>query len=211
MKIILSAATSQDGYLDDATPQRRIFSCPRDIKEVARLRASADAILVGAETIRKDDPSLITRGRMLAWSRKRRGKPRDPMKVTLTASGALDPDSRFFRDGEGQKVVYTTQASCKNLAPYATIVQIEGIPEMLADLERRGVQTLMVEGGGKILQQFLELGIFDEFRLAVAPVTVADARAPCLCRGTLAMSARAVRKESCGTMEVIHFAPSIKV
>lgn len=210
MKIILSAATSQDGYLDDAFPQRRIFSCPKDFKEVAKLRAASDAILVGAETVRKDNPSLVTRSKILAWKRRSQGKPRDPVKITITESGALDPAANFFTNGNGEKIIYTTGSSCGNLTSVATVVAVDGIPAMLADLEKRGIKTLLVEGGAKILQQFLELGAFDEFRLAVAPVTVADARAPCLCRGSLGMSARARWKEQCGNMEVIHFTPSIK-
>ena len=211
MKIILSAAMSCDGYLDDASPARRIFSCPKDLKEVEKIRAAADAILVGAGTIRKDNPSLITRDEKLARQRTKKGLPRDPVKVTITKSGNLDPDFRFFRDGDGEKIVYCAGPANEALQKAATLVRIENLPDMLKDLDSRGVKTLLVEGGAKILSQFLQGGLYDEFRLAIAPgVMIGDSRAPSLCRGMLANAGRAIAKEECGDMEVIHFVPPVK-
>ena len=59
--VILKIATSLDGYLDDNSLKRIVFSSPADILEVDKLRAEADAILIGAETIRKDNPRLLIR------------------------------------------------------------------------------------------------------------------------------------------------------
>ena len=59
MKVTVSTAVSADGYLDDRSPDRLILSTPEDWAEVHRLRAACDAILVGAETIRRDNPSLL--------------------------------------------------------------------------------------------------------------------------------------------------------
>lgn len=56
MKVTVSTAVSADGYLDDRSPDRLILSTPEDWAEVHRLRAACDAILVGAETIRRDNP-----------------------------------------------------------------------------------------------------------------------------------------------------------
>ena len=61
MEVIVSAAVSSDGYLDDCTPRRLVLSCAEDWAEVHRLRAWCDAILVGAETVRRDNPSLVIR------------------------------------------------------------------------------------------------------------------------------------------------------
>lgn len=61
MRITLSAAVTADGFLDDNSPRRLIISTPEDWAEVYRLRAAHDAILVGAETLRRDDPSLLVR------------------------------------------------------------------------------------------------------------------------------------------------------
>jgi len=211
MRIILSAAMSQDGYLDDATPDRRIFSCAKDMKEVEKLRASCDAVLVGAETVRKDNPSLTTKIRKFAKERKKKTGNPDPIKVTITASGDLDKATKFFQDGTVEKLVYCTDIKNEALAGLCTMVAVDSIEAMLADLEARGIETLLVEGGVKILEQFLTGKFFDEFRLAVAPVRVGDARASSLCHGTLPNSARAISKIPCGEMEVIRFVPAISV
>ena len=61
MNVYASVALSGDGYMDDRSPRRLILSTPADWRDVMRLRAWADAILVGAETVRRDDPSLTVR------------------------------------------------------------------------------------------------------------------------------------------------------
>ncbi len=106
MKIVLSAAMSRDGYLDDSSPQRLILSCPQDLQAIQELRASCDAILVGANTIRRDNPSLATRDDKLRQKRIAAGLLPDPMKVTITVSGNIDPAAKFFTDGAGGKGIY---------------------------------------------------------------------------------------------------------
>jgi len=59
--VLLSCATSADGYLDDATPRRLILSGPADLDRVDEVRAGCDAILVGAQTVRTDNPRLLIR------------------------------------------------------------------------------------------------------------------------------------------------------
>ena len=60
MRVIASAAVSSDGYMDDCTPQRLVLSCAEDWAEVHAIRASCDAILVGAETVRREVVCLVT-------------------------------------------------------------------------------------------------------------------------------------------------------
>jgi len=71
MRVTLSAAVTADGYMDDDSPRRLIISTPGDWEEVYRLRAAHDAILAGAETLRRDDPSI------------RRSMPRFSSSVTM--------------------------------------------------------------------------------------------------------------------------------
>src|SRR2546423_12333343 len=104
---LLSCAVSVDGYLDDANPERLLLSNEADFDRVDAVRAGVDAILVGAATIRADDPRLLVRDPARRAARIARGKAPDPVKVTLTASGRLDPSARFFRLGDGPKLVYS--------------------------------------------------------------------------------------------------------
>ena len=105
MKVIVSTAVSADGYLDDRSPDRLILSTPEDWAEVHRLRAACDAILVGAETIRRDNPSLLVGDEVLHRERIDRGLPSNPVKVTLTASCRLSPEANFFTRGDQEKIV----------------------------------------------------------------------------------------------------------
>ena len=87
---------SVDGYLDDATHQRLILSSDADLDRVDEVRANADAILVGATTIRRDNPWLRVRSAARREARQARGELADPVRVTITRSGNLDPAARFF-------------------------------------------------------------------------------------------------------------------
>jgi 5-amino-6-(5-phosphoribosylamino)uracil reductase len=91
--VILSCAVSADGYLDDASPRRLILSGPADLDRVDEVRAGCDAILVGAGTIRKDDPRLLVRDPRRRARRVARGLPEHPARVTLTASSPPAPSA----------------------------------------------------------------------------------------------------------------------
>ena len=105
MKIHLSAATTADGALDDRSAGRLRISTDADWAAVQRLRAQCDAILVGAETVRRDNPRLTIADTVLRTERSKEGRGPDPAKVTVTRTGCLDPASRFFTCGEGRKIV----------------------------------------------------------------------------------------------------------
>ncbi|RSN44328.1 RibD family protein [Actinomadura sp. WAC 06369] len=183
--VLLSCAASIDGYIDDATSQRLLLSNDEDFDRVDEVRASCDAILVGANTIRRDNPRLLVRAEARRKDRVSRGLPESPIKVTLTAGGDLRPDAKFFIAGDVEKIVYCGSAAAeecrKRLGEVATV---EGVGEpidlktVLSDLAARGVRRLMVEGGGTIHTQFLTAGLADELQLVIAPFFVGDSAAP---------------------------------
>ena len=107
--VLLSAAVSLDGYLDDTTSERLLLSSPADFDRVDEVRASVDAILIGAGTIRADNPRLLVNSPDRRAARVAAGRPEYPLKVTVSGSGDLDPQARFWHSG-GEKVVYTTEA-----------------------------------------------------------------------------------------------------
>ena len=94
--VVLSCAISLDGCLDSAGPDRLVLSGAADLDRVDGERAAADAILVGAGTIRRDDPRLLIRSPARRAARLAQGRPEHPLGVTITASGDLDPRARFF-------------------------------------------------------------------------------------------------------------------
>lgn len=99
---VFSCAMSADGYIDDATDRRLILSNDADLDRVHAERAASDAILVGANSIRRDNPRLLVRSEARRADRSRRGLPWSPAKVTVTASGELTRDSQFFTAGDSE-------------------------------------------------------------------------------------------------------------
>ncbi|MEU9158068.1 dihydrofolate reductase family protein [Streptomyces sp. NPDC048417] len=182
--VLLSAAVSLDGYLDDTGPERLLLSSPADFDRVDEVRASVDAILIGAGTIRADNPRLLVNDPGRRAARVAAGRPEYPLKVTVTATGDLDPDAKFWHTG-GEKVVYTTEtgaARIRGLGVAADVVSLGADldwPALLTDLRKaRAVGRLMVEGGGTVHTQLLQQGLADELQLVLAPLFVGDPKAP---------------------------------
>jgi 5-amino-6-(5-phosphoribosylamino)uracil reductase len=182
---LLSCGVSIDGYLDGATGTRLLLSNDADLDRVDGVRAGCDAILVGASTVRKDNPRLLVR-RPARWrDRVARGLQAQPMKVTVSSHAELDACARFFTTGDAEKLVYCTSPAVQDaeerLGSVATVVDGGDPVEMRAvseDLYARGVRRLMVEGGGSLHTQFLTGDLADELQLVVAPFFVGDSRAP---------------------------------
>jgi 5-amino-6-(5-phosphoribosylamino)uracil reductase len=176
---------SIDGYIDDASSARLLLSNDADFDRVDAARAESDAILVGANTIRRDDPRLMVRAQARRDARVARGLPPTPMKVTLTEHGDMDPSAQFFATGDVEKIVYSAAASVDkardSLGQVASVVDAGDpldLSWVLADLAARSVARLMVEGGGSVHTRFLTAGLADELRLVVAPFFVGDSNAP---------------------------------
>jgi len=181
---LLSCSVSIDGYIGNAA-SRLLLSNEADFDRVDAVRASCDAILVGAATVRVDNPRLLVRSQARRDDRSARGLPPSPTKVTVTRRGELDARADFFRIGDAEKLVYCPRPFVADararLGPVATVVDGGEAVEMRrlgSDLARRGVGRLMVEGGGTVHTQFLTEGLVDELQLVVAPVFVGDSEAP---------------------------------
>lgn len=178
----VSVAMSLDGHIDDRSDERLVLSGPEDAYAVHALRAEADAILVGAGTVRRDDPRLTVRYPDLLAERARRGLPPAPVKVTLTGTGDLEPDGAFFCGGPSVVLCPRgAEAAVRDrLGGVATVIGLSdcGPASVIAALEGLGVRRLFVEGGCRVLTQFLASGCFHRLRLAVAPFFVGDPEAP---------------------------------
>jgi riboflavin-specific deaminase-like protein len=182
--VLLSAAVSLDGCLDDTGPERLRLSGPEDFDRVDAVRASVDAILIGAGTLRADNPRLLVDETERRAARLASGRPEYPLRAVVSGSGDLDPDAVLWHTG-GEKVLYTTDEGAgraRRAGLTADIVPLGPGLDWRAVLthlhEARGVRRLMVEGGGTVHTQLLRQGLADELQLAVAPLIVGDPAAP---------------------------------
>ena len=182
--VVLSCGMSIDGYLDSPSPQRLLLSNDDDFDRVDAERAASDAILVGAATIRHDDPRLLVRSATRRAERVARGLPASPTKVTLTRRADLDPGARFFAADDAEKLVYCAspalESARQRVGDRATVVDAGpacDLRRVWADLAARGIGRLMVEGGGTVHTQVLAADLADELQLVVAPFFVGSSRA----------------------------------
>ncbi|MFI0998265.1 dihydrofolate reductase family protein [Streptomyces galbus] len=182
--VLLSAAVSLDGFLDDTGPERLLLSSPADFDRVDEVRASVDAILIGAGTLRADNPRLLVNSAGRRAARVAAGRPAYPLKVTVSASGDLDPGAQFWHTG-GDKLLLTTDRGAERARAAGIAADVAALGpgldwrralEHLHDV--RGVRRLMVEGGGTIHTQLLQQGLADELQLVLAPLFVGDPDAP---------------------------------
>jgi riboflavin-specific deaminase-like protein len=166
--VYVSAAMTIDGYIDDRRAQRLVLSNDDDMHAVRSERASCDAILVGANTVRSDNPSLRTNQGLYS-----------PARVTVTQSGNLDRSARFF-DRSARTIVLCGRESAgglqSSLGDSAEVHALDGFEpsDILNAVARAGIRSLFIEGGTRVLTSFLAAGSFDRLRLAVAPFFAGD-------------------------------------
>lgn len=185
--VLMSAASSLDGRLDDTSPRRLVLSDARDLDRVDGVRAGVDAILVGSGTVRADNPRLLVRSPVRRRDRLAAGRSPSPLRVVLSGGGPLDPDAAVFRAGAdlARTLVYASSEAVARLRAQAgPSVEVADAGRdlapvfVLADLARRGVTRLMVEGGSTTRTAFFEAGLVDEVHFVVAPFLVGDTAAP---------------------------------
>ncbi len=180
MKITLSVATSQDHYIDDMTPNRLRLSTPSDWAQVYELRAQCDAILVGGETLRRDNPTLGLKTDESRRHRVAEGRSSEPVRVIVSGRGEISPSLKIFSRGEGRVVIFSN-IERPELAGLAEVIVSELIDPafIVTQLEKRSLHSLFVEGGAKVLDMFLRSNMVDELRVALNPdVVVGDTAAP---------------------------------
>lgn len=183
--VTLSCAMSIDGYLDGVDGGRLTMSNAEDLDRVDAVRAENDAIMVGASTVRRDDPRLLVKSAERRRRRESAGRMASPTKVTVTSTGDLPADAEFFTTGDVPRIVYCPQPAVRRLrARIGSRAEVVGLGDrvtmsrVLDDLGERDVRRLMVEGGGRLLTQFLADDLVDELQLVIAPFFVGEARAP---------------------------------
>jgi 5-amino-6-(5-phosphoribosylamino)uracil reductase len=181
---VLSSCMSLDGYIGGGTARRLVLSNEEDLDRVDALRASCDAILVGAGTVRADDPRLLVRSEVRRAERQARGRTHSPLRVTVTRTGDLDPTAQVFTTDDAVTIVYSPTSAADPLQErlrgraevigLGTHVDLRRVSE---DLSARGVDRLLVEGGATITTQFITGDLADQLDLVVAPFFVGDERA----------------------------------
>ena len=142
--VILKLGMTMDGYL--ALPGKKWVTGEQARAEVQRLRAGCDAILVGAETVRKDNPRLTVRTKKVEVQ---------PWRVVVTRSGKLPKGAKLFRDRHQERTL---------------VYRKKKWSEVLSDLCRKGVSRLLIEGGAEVAGGLVKAGKVNEVVIYLAPI-----------------------------------------
>lgn len=146
--VVAKAALSLDGRID-SPPRRRWITSAASRREAMRLRASVEAILVGGGTVRADDPSLTVRGIKLP-----KGHPQ-PWRVVWSRTGRIPKTSKLLTDRHRDRTILLSGISLK---------------QGLRELARRGISSVLIEGGGQTLGEAFRRNLVDEVYFFIAPV-----------------------------------------
>lgn len=175
--VVLKWAESADGFM--ARPDSGAVQISNALSRqlVHKWRGEEDAILVGTRTARYDNPQLTAR----EWP------GRNPVRVVIDRLLTLPPALRLF-DGTVPTLCYTTtEARETGGVTFARLAPEGGfLPQLLADLHRRRLGSVLVEGGAATLESFLESGLWDEIRLFRSPASLGMGIAAPRPRGVLA-------------------------
>jgi len=148
--------------------------------------------MVGGRTLLQDDPRLTVKSGLLRQERLDRGLSANPIKVGVVTKADLRPDSRFLTEGPAQVIIFTTTqtdpSQVDSLQQQGVLVYVLG--EQLVDLALAmeklveiGVQQLLVEGGGILIESLLRLQLIDEINIYIAPLIFGGASAPTFVNG----------------------------
>ena len=144
--VIAKCGMSLDGRLTRPPGEPRWITGHTARQGAHQLRAYVDAVLVGAETVRVDNPRLTVRGVR---------EPQQPWRVVLTRSGQLPGRARLFSD---------------RFAARTLIYKRKSLLAVLKDLGKRGITSVLIEGGGEVLGEALEKRLIDKVQIFLGPI-----------------------------------------
>lgn len=190
--VFINVAMTADGKIDTFRRRGAAISSPRDKERVDRLRAEADAVMVGGRTLLDEDPKLTVKSEALRKERLERGLTPNPIKVGIVSDADLQSESQFLTTGPAKIVIFTTRRTSKHrisfLESFGVNVYVDdsekvNLPRALESLKQIGVKHLMVEGGATLNYELLRLGLVDEVTAYVCPMIFGGANAPTMADG----------------------------
>ncbi len=195
MHVTVNAATSVDGKLSTRDRRQVAISGPEDFDRVDRLRAAADAVLVGVGTVLADDPSLTLDDEDRRVERLRSGRSGDPARAVLDTRARTPPDARVLDDDAVTHVLVAEDAPddrVETLTAAGTDVAVHrvsadggrvDVAAGLDALETAGVDRLLVEGGGEVIFSLFAADLVDELSVYVGSTLLGGRDAPTLADG----------------------------
>jgi len=178
--VILKIAQSMDGKIGFNNQEQKWLTGEESIKFVHRMRAECDAVLVGSNTVKVDNPHLSVRA----------VKGRDPLRIIIDDKLRMPLESVIFQpDVAQQTILFTTYESDDNkieqlekqgvrIEQFSSDNGLISLKSILMRLGERKIMSLFVEGGQRIFSQFVDKNLFDEILILQAPVILGEGLSP---------------------------------
>jgi len=181
-KIILSAAISIDGKIATRSGDSKLSS-KRDLTRLHKLRSQVDAIIIGKNTVNKDDPLLTVRY----------SKGKNPIRIILDSCGTISNKSKILQTSNKVKTIIVvskkiTKKNLQKLKKFSVEIMIVGenqvnIKLLIKILSKRKIKTILLEGGGTINWEFIKNNLVDEFFITITPFILGGKDAITLVQG----------------------------
>jgi 5-amino-6-(5-phosphoribosylamino)uracil reductase len=195
-RVIANLAVSVDGKIDTALREGGGFSSRYDRDRMDAIRAETDALVVGARTIRSENPPLHVRDPGRRHARVARGLPEQLTVVVLSRTGNVPAQARFLTGPAAARLLAVPagvdDAALAHLQGPIESGELEVLRAgddsvdpagVLHALAVRGAQSVLVEGGGETLASFLDRGLLDEMRITLCPTILGGRKAPTVVAG----------------------------
>jgi len=173
VRVVVNCAMSADGKIALRTRKQTKISNEMDKKRVHQLRNTSDAILVGIETVLTDDPKLTVNGKFVK-------RPKHPLRIVLDSTGRT-PTGAQVLNGAAPTMIVTNEKCRKKFANAETVrlgKKEVDLKKLMLALEKKGVRTLLVEGGSKVIWSFLRSKIADEVNIFVGSMVIGGECSP---------------------------------
>jgi 2,5-diamino-6-(ribosylamino)-4(3H)-pyrimidinone 5'-phosphate reductase len=186
--VFINSAMSADGKISTVAREQVRISGKEDLQRVDKLKADADAVMVGIGTVLADDPKLTVKSAALKRKRVAQGRSEDPLRIVVDSNARTPVAAAIL--GPNALVAVAQQAPrdrVEALGKKAEVLVVGNgkvdLAMLLANLKDRGVNSVLVEGGATLNFALLELGLVDEVYTYVGNIIIGGSTAPTLVDG----------------------------
>ncbi|MCK4347640.1 MAG: 2,5-diamino-6-(ribosylamino)-4(3H)-pyrimidinone 5'-phosphate reductase [Thermoplasmatales archaeon] len=181
--VIVNCAMSADGKIALPNGTQLRISCDEDIERMYRLRNESDAVLVGIGAVLSDNPRLTVKEKYVK-------NPHQPLRIVLDSKCRTPKDSLVVNQ-TAKTCVITAEKCDTKFEDNVEVIECAADEEGLIDLEelldilcKRGIKTLMVEGGGTVIWSFLRSDLVDDLYIYIAPIIIGGKLTPTMTDGS---------------------------
>ncbi len=189
--VFINAAMSADGKIATIERRQTRISGSLDFDRMDELRASSDAIIVGIGTVLSDNPSLTVKSPQRREKRRAGGRDENPVRIVVDSIARTPIDADIFKKGNGKRMIAVSESALqgrvKELAKHAEIITVGEtsveLKHLLTELNARGINRLMVEGGATLNWGLISQGLVDEIYTFIGNIIIGGKIAPTLVDG----------------------------